>query len=50
MLSDMEEIMKELESCEYRQDADLVVWLREQVENLEYEAIQKRLNDKIRNV
>jgi CheY-like chemotaxis protein/HPt (histidine-containing phosphotransfer) domain-containing protein len=50
MLSDMEEIMKKLESYEYRQDADLVAWLREQVENLEYEAIQTRLSEKIRKV
>jgi signal transduction histidine kinase/CheY-like chemotaxis protein len=43
MLAEMEKIMAELESCKYRSGADLVSWLREQVDNLEYEAIQKRL-------
>jgi signal transduction histidine kinase/CheY-like chemotaxis protein len=43
MLSEMEKIMVELESYKYQRDTDLVSWLREQVDNLEYEAIQKRL-------
>jgi HPt (histidine-containing phosphotransfer) domain-containing protein len=43
MLSDMEEIMSELERYEYQSGAELVSWLREQTDNLEYEAVQKRL-------
>jgi signal transduction histidine kinase/DNA-binding NarL/FixJ family response regulator len=43
--SEMEEILAELESYEYRHDADLVPWLREQADNLEYEAIEKRLGN-----
>ncbi|MDR2179261.1 MAG: response regulator [Synergistaceae bacterium] len=46
MLSEMENVMTELESYAYRQDADLISWLREQVDNLEYETIQKRLEKK----
>jgi hypothetical protein len=46
MLPEMEKIMSELESYKYRRDADLVFWLREQVDNLEYETIQKRLERK----
>jgi hypothetical protein len=43
MLPEMENIMTELESYRYQRDGDLIFWLREQVDNLEYEAIQKRL-------
>ena len=43
MLPEMENIMTELESYKYQRDGDLIFWLREQVDNLEYEAIQKRL-------
>jgi signal transduction histidine kinase/FixJ family two-component response regulator/HPt (histidine-containing phosphotransfer) domain-containing protein len=46
MLSEMEKTMAELESYKYRQDAGLISWLREQVDNLEYETIQKRLEKK----
>jgi CheY-like chemotaxis protein/HPt (histidine-containing phosphotransfer) domain-containing protein len=44
--SDMEAIMAELENYEYQRDADLIPWLREQLDNLEYEAVQKRLEEK----
>ena len=47
MLSEMEEIMTELERCEYQRDAELISWLREQTDNLEYEAVQKRLEKEI---
>jgi len=40
----MEEILKNLEAFEYESNGDLVPWLREQVDNLEYEAIQERLS------
>jgi hypothetical protein len=39
----MEEILVELEGYEYESGGDLVEWLREQMDNLEYEAIQERL-------
>jgi CheY-like chemotaxis protein len=39
----MEEILEYLESYDYESGGDLVVWLREQTDNLEYEAICGRL-------
>jgi signal transduction histidine kinase/CheY-like chemotaxis protein len=39
----MDEILEKLESYEYEQEGDLVKWLREQVDNLEYEAIYRKL-------
>jgi hypothetical protein len=39
----MEDILSELEGYEYESGGDLVEWLREQTDNLEYEAIQERL-------
>jgi CheY-like chemotaxis protein/anti-sigma regulatory factor (Ser/Thr protein kinase) len=39
----MEEILEYLESYDYESGGDLVPWLREQTDNLEYEAICSRL-------
>jgi signal transduction histidine kinase/AmiR/NasT family two-component response regulator len=39
----MEEIISELEGYEYESGGELVEWLRKQMDNLEYEAIQERL-------
>jgi PAS domain S-box-containing protein len=39
----MEDTLVELEGYEYEAGGDLVEWLREQTDNLEYEAIQDRL-------
>jgi signal transduction histidine kinase/DNA-binding response OmpR family regulator len=39
----MEEIIAELEEYEYESGDELVVWLREQLDNLEYDAIRERL-------
>jgi hypothetical protein len=39
----MEETLDKLEMYEYESEGDLIVWLREQADNLEYEAIQERL-------
>ncbi|MDR1899026.1 MAG: response regulator [Treponema sp.] len=39
----MEEVMTELEDCEYETGGDLIPWLREQLENLEYDAIREKL-------
>jgi CheY-like chemotaxis protein len=41
----MDEILEKLEANDYEQGGDLVNWLREQVDNLEYEAIYKRLEN-----
>ncbi|MDR2483329.1 MAG: response regulator [Treponema sp.] len=41
----MEEILAKLESYEYESGGDLVVWLREQMDALEYEVIAARLED-----
>jgi hypothetical protein len=44
----MEDTLAELEEYEYESGGDLVEWLREQMDNLEYEAIQERLEEIIR--
>jgi CheY-like chemotaxis protein len=41
----MEEIMTGIESNEYESGGELVTWLREQIDNLEYDAICKRLEE-----
>jgi signal transduction histidine kinase/DNA-binding response OmpR family regulator len=41
--SQMEEAQAELESFEYESGGELVSWLREQLDNLEYDAIRERL-------
>jgi len=42
-VNDMEEMLAKLESYQYESGGDLVLWLREQVDNLEYDVIQERL-------
>ncbi|MCL1818173.1 MAG: hypothetical protein FWG35_04525, partial [Spirochaetaceae bacterium] len=39
----MEQAVRQLETFEYESGGDLVVWLRDQMDNLEYEAIRDRL-------
>jgi HPt (histidine-containing phosphotransfer) domain-containing protein len=39
----MEEVMTELEACEYETGGELIPWLREQLDNLEYDAIREKL-------
>ncbi|MCL1931618.1 MAG: ATP-binding protein, partial [Treponema sp.] len=39
----MEEILEELEAYSYESGGELVLWLREQIDNLEYDAICSRL-------
>jgi CheY-like chemotaxis protein len=41
----MEEAVAELEKYEYDSGGDMVLWLREQLDNLEYDAIQCRLEN-----
>jgi CheY-like chemotaxis protein/nitrogen-specific signal transduction histidine kinase len=43
----MEEMLDKLEMYQYESGGDLVAWLREQMDNLEYDAIQKRLTDEL---
>jgi hypothetical protein len=39
----MEEVMMELEGCEYESGGDLIPWLRDQIDNLEYDAVSEKL-------
>ena len=39
----MEEILENMESHDYESGGELVAWLREQMDNLEYDAICTRL-------
>jgi hypothetical protein len=39
----MEEILVKLEAYRYESGSDLIAWLREQADNLEYEAIRQKL-------
>ena len=43
----MEESMEELEKHEYETTPDLVPWLREQLDTLEYDAIAERLEKEL---
>jgi signal transduction histidine kinase/DNA-binding response OmpR family regulator len=43
----MENILDEIESCEYESGGELVAWLREQMDNLEYDAICSRLEESV---
>jgi CheY-like chemotaxis protein/anti-sigma regulatory factor (Ser/Thr protein kinase) len=45
----MEEIITALEAYEYESGGDLIPWLREQLDNLEYDVIQERLLREIRD-
>jgi signal transduction histidine kinase/CheY-like chemotaxis protein len=42
-IAEMEEIMAELEGYRYESGADLVAWLRERLDLIDYEAIRERL-------
>ena len=39
----MEEVLMELEDCEYESGGELIPWLREQIDNLEYDEVRKKL-------
>ena len=45
----MEEIMEKLEEYQYETGTDLIQWLREQMDNLEYDAILERLTEELKN-
>jgi hypothetical protein len=42
----MEEIIMELEKYEYESETELIPWLRSQLDNLEYDAIRERLENR----
>jgi signal transduction histidine kinase/CheY-like chemotaxis protein len=42
-ISEMQKVLRDLESFEYERDARLIQWLREQTNGLEYEVIRERL-------
>jgi PAS domain S-box-containing protein len=44
-VKDMEEALSEMKCYEYEHGSDLVEWLSEQIENLEYDKIHKRLEE-----
>jgi signal transduction histidine kinase/CheY-like chemotaxis protein len=43
----MEEILEKLDAFQYESGGDLVQWLREQMDNLEYDAMDKRLSEEL---
>jgi HPt (histidine-containing phosphotransfer) domain-containing protein len=43
--NETEEVLGELERYRYEKDGDLIIWLREQAENLDYDAMHKRLEE-----
>ncbi|MDR1099577.1 MAG: response regulator [Treponema sp.] len=43
----MEEVLAELEKYEYETGGEMIAWLREQLDNLEYDAIRERLEQKL---
>jgi hypothetical protein len=45
----MEDILTELEEFDYENDADLVGWLKEQISDIEYDAITERLGNILAN-
>jgi len=47
-VNDMEEMLGKLEAYQYESGGDLVLWLREQVDNLEYDVIQERLASELK--
>jgi signal transduction histidine kinase/DNA-binding response OmpR family regulator/HPt (histidine-containing phosphotransfer) domain-containing protein len=47
MTSEMESILTELERYEYESGGELVEWMRERIDNLEYRAITERLEGEI---
>jgi PAS domain S-box-containing protein len=39
----MEDVLAELEKYDYESEGDLIPWLREQIDNLEYDAVREKL-------
>jgi signal transduction histidine kinase/CheY-like chemotaxis protein len=47
--SAMEEILDKIDKFQYESGGDLVNWLREQMDNLEYDAMEQRLTEELAN-
>jgi signal transduction histidine kinase/CheY-like chemotaxis protein len=47
--SAMEEILDKIDMFQYESGGDLVHWLREQMDNLEYDAMEQRLTEELNN-
>ncbi len=45
----MEEILDKIDMFQYESGGDLVHWLREQMDNLEYDAMEQRLTEELNN-
>jgi signal transduction histidine kinase/CheY-like chemotaxis protein len=45
----MEEILEKIDKFQYESGGDLAHWLREQMDNLEYEAMEQRLTEELAN-
>jgi signal transduction histidine kinase/CheY-like chemotaxis protein len=45
----MEDILDKIDTFQYESGGDLVDWLREQMDNLEYDAMEKRLTEELAN-
>ncbi len=43
----MEEILEKIDKFQYESGGDLVQWLREQMDNLEYDAMEQRLTEEL---
>jgi HPt (histidine-containing phosphotransfer) domain-containing protein len=43
----MEELLEKIDAFEYESGGDLVQWLREQMDNLEYDAMEQRLTEEL---
>jgi len=43
----MEEIFEKIDKYQYESGGDLVLWLREQMDNLEYDAMEQRLTEEL---
>ncbi|MCL2130470.1 MAG: hypothetical protein FWH35_08965, partial [Treponema sp.] len=48
--SEMDSLIRELESFDYESGRDLVIWLRERMINLDYDAICERLNEELKEL
>ncbi|GHV55277.1 hypothetical protein FACS1894216_17180 [Synergistales bacterium] len=46
-MKDMESAMRELKNYDYEKGGDLVLWLGEQIENLEYDKIRERIDEEL---
>jgi len=45
----MEEILEKIDKFQYESGGDLAQWLREQMDNLEYDAMEQRLTEELNN-